>query len=64
TDDVLTIETTTMIPNRMYAIEAADAEAGPFTPVQTDLMVTKYQRATFTIDHPDRAVYRLTAAGS
>jgi hypothetical protein len=57
-DDVLTIETTTMIPNRPYMIEAADADV--FTPVQTDLMVPTYQKATFTVEHPDHSLYRLS----
>jgi uncharacterized protein (TIGR03790 family) len=61
-DDVLTIETTTMIPGKMYRIEAADSPDGPFTTVQDGLMVTAYQKATFTIDHPDRATYRLSPA--
>jgi uncharacterized protein (TIGR03790 family) len=59
-DDVLTIETTTMIPNRAYMIEAADADAGPFTAVQTNLMVPAYQKARFTVEPADSAVYRLS----
>jgi uncharacterized protein (TIGR03790 family) len=59
-DDVLTLETTTLVPNHAYMIEAADSEAGPFTAVQSNLMVTKYQKATFTVEHPDRIVYRLS----
>jgi hypothetical protein len=57
---VLTIETTTMIPNRAYMIEAADTDAGPFTTVQANLIVPAYQKATFTVEPADRAVYRLS----
>jgi hypothetical protein len=60
--DVLTIETTTMIPGQMYRIEAADSPDGPFTTVRDGLTVPAYQKATFTIDHPDRATYRLSSA--
>ncbi len=54
----LTIETTTMIPNKAYLIEAADSTAGPFTTVQDKLTITKYQRSTFTIPNATGAVYR------
>ena len=57
----LAIETSTMIPNKLYAIEAADSDAGPFTVVQDQLSVPRYQRATFTIDGANRAVYRFVA---
>jgi uncharacterized protein (TIGR03790 family) len=64
-DDVLTIETTTLIPNHTYVIEAADTNAGPFATVQANVSVPKYQKTTFTIDHPDRVAYRIRdAAGS
>jgi uncharacterized protein (TIGR03790 family) len=61
-DDVLTIETTTMVPGKIYRIEAADSPEGVFTTVRDGLTVAAYQRATFTIDHPDRATYRISAA--
>jgi uncharacterized protein (TIGR03790 family) len=58
----LTITTTAMVPGRHYAIEAADADAGPFTTVLGDLSVPKYQIATFTIPNADRATYRFREA--
>ena len=57
----LTVETTVMVPNVPYLIEAADAEAGPYTLVQGDLRVPKSQRATFTIEGATRAFYRFRA---
>ncbi|CAN5172358.1 hypothetical protein BH11MYX1_BH11MYX1_57600 [soil metagenome] len=57
-DHLLTIDTTTLVPGRMYRIEAADSPTGPFTTVRDGLSVPMYQRATFTIDQPDRPFYR------
>ena len=54
----LTIETTTMIPGHMYTIEAADSDAGPFTPVQSNLSVSKYGKASFSVPNANRATYR------
>ena len=58
-DDVLSIETTTLVPGQTYRIAAADSATGPFETVPDGLSVPKYQRATFTIAHPDRAFYQL-----
>lgn len=58
-DDVLSIETTTLVPGQTYRIAAADSATGPFETVQDGLSVPKYQRATFTIAQPDRAFYQL-----
>ncbi len=55
--DTLTIATTAMVPGTQYLVEAADAEAGPFTTVRDNLMVQKYQRSTFTFP-ATRKVYR------
>ena len=54
----LTIETTTMIPGHKYVIEAADSSAGPFTTVQDNLSVAKYQKSSFTIPQATRRTYR------
>ena len=54
----LTIETTTMIPGHKYLVEAADSSAGPFTTVQDNLSVTKYQKMTVTIPQATRHTYR------
>jgi uncharacterized protein (TIGR03790 family) len=58
----LTIETTAMIPNVDYLIEAADAEAGPFTTVLDALTTKKVTRATFTVPQATRRAYRFRAA--
>jgi len=58
----LSIETTTMIPGRMYVIEAGDSETGPFTPVMSGLSVTKYQKKTFTIPDATARAYRFRDA--
>ncbi len=58
-DGIFSIETTTLVPGLVYRIEAGDSETGPFTTVQAGLSVPMYRRATFTIDHPDHAFYRL-----
>ncbi|HVY45061.1 MAG TPA: TIGR03790 family protein, partial [Minicystis sp.] len=56
--DTLTIETTAMVPGKTYVIEAADDANGPFTAVMSGLTVPAYQKATFTVKHANRAVYR------
>lgn len=54
----LTIETTAMIPQHVYVLEAADAEAGPFDTVIDALSVTSYQKLAITTE-ATRAFYRL-----
>lgn len=54
----LTIETTTMIPGKKYLIEAADSATGPFTTVQGDLSVPKYQKISFSVPNATRKTYR------
>jgi hypothetical protein len=61
-DGVLTIETTAMVPNVTYVIEAADTEAGPFTTVLGALTTTKYTRKVFTVPQANRRVYRFRQA--
>ena len=57
-DGVLTIETTTMVPGHTYVIEAGDSSAGPFTPVLSNLTVTKSQISTFSIPGATARTYR------
>ena len=57
---MLTITTTAMLPNVTYLIEAADAEAGPFTTVRDDLTIPKYARTSFSVPVM-RKVYRFRA---
>lgn len=57
----LTIETTAMEPNVAYLVEAADSEAGPFTPVQDNLTNAKITRQKIEIPKATRAVYRFRA---
>jgi hypothetical protein len=51
-----------MVPGRTYAIEAADAEDGPYEIVQADLMVERHTRATFVVPDASRSFYRFVAA--
>lgn len=54
----LTIETTAMVPGRLYLLEAADTEAGPFTAVQSGLSILKHQRFLIEIESATASVYR------
>ena len=54
----LTIETTAMVPGRTYLIEAADSSAGPWTTVQSGLVVPRYKKSTFVVPNADRRAYR------
>ena len=57
----LTVETTAMLPNVVYVIEAADSTAGPFTVVLDGLSNTHYRRSTFVIPDANRRAYRFRA---
>ncbi len=56
---VLSVQTTHLDPKHSYAIEAADSENGPFSPVQTGITVPSHQRVTLSVSPADKAVYRL-----
>ena len=59
-DGTLTIETTTLEPNRVYVIEAADDESGPWENTAIAVpSVDKYRRVIITVPNAGRAFYRL-----
>ncbi len=57
----LTIETTAMLPNVMYLVEAADSAAGPFTTVLDNQSVTKTKRVKLVIPSATKHTYRFRA---
>jgi uncharacterized protein (TIGR03790 family) len=55
----LTLSTTMMKPGLRYAIEAAPSATGPWSTVRSGLGVTRYQRATLTVQPATAPYYRL-----
>lgn len=55
----LTIVTTHLQPGKLYVLEEADAEAGPFKLVSTGIQISEHQRFTMTLPNATAAVYRL-----
>ncbi|MCA9594844.1 MAG: TIGR03790 family protein [Myxococcales bacterium] len=55
----LTIETTHLDPTKSYAIESADAESGPFSPVQGGITVPAFRKETITVSGATAKFYRL-----
>lgn len=58
-EGVLTIETTLMVPGQTYALEAATAEDGPWTPALAGLSVDQYRRETVVLEEAWSPWYRL-----
>jgi uncharacterized protein (TIGR03790 family) len=56
----LTIRTTLLDPKKTYQLEAAEAETGPFTVVQSPISVPNHQRAAITVEPAPAPVYRLS----
>lgn len=48
-----------MKPGLRYAIDSAPTRTGPWTRVQTNLAVTRHQRATLTVTGANEPFYRL-----
>ena len=55
----LTLSTTLLKPNLRYAIQSAPARSGPWTTVQSGLLVTRHQRVTFSVQPATAPFYRL-----
>jgi uncharacterized protein (TIGR03790 family) len=55
----LRLVTTLMKPGLRYAVDAAPSASGPWTRVQSGLLVTRHQRATVTVPNATQPFYRL-----
>ena len=55
----LSLSTTMLRPNVRYAIESAPTRSGPWSTVQGGLLVTRHQRARFTVQPATEPFYRL-----
>ena len=57
--NAMTIETTWLVPNRLYEVLGADSVDGPFEVVITDISIDHHQRAAITVPNATRSVYKL-----
>lgn len=57
----LTIRTTAMLPNKVYRVESAPSESGPWTTALGDIKVTNPSLKTLTVPAATAPFYRLTA---
>ena len=62
TGETLTIETTLMDPLRVYALESAEAESGPWSAALSPITIPNHQRATITLPNATAKYYRLVEA--
>lgn len=61
-DLTLTIETTQLIPNQLYALESAPGVDGPWTTALADISIPRHLRAKISLQGATEPVYRLVPA--
>jgi hypothetical protein len=63
-DGVLTIRTTLLEPGKTYELRAADAAAGPFTPVLQGISIPEHRLETITLPNATAPFYELAETGT
>ena len=61
-DLLLTIETTQLVPGKLYALESAQAADGPWTTALADITIPQHIRAKISLPDATAPFYRLIAA--
>lgn len=60
----LQIVTTILKPGRSYTLFSGDSEAGPFTAIQSNIALSKYNWTTLNVGQADKPFYKLVDTGS